>query len=987
MSAEASPIQRFVVEAREHLAGMTSAIMALERGADDPTQHVAELLRLTHSLKGGAGFSGLGRIAELAHALEAAVESIRDGRVAPTGQVVDVLLFVLDRISTLVDDSVHSETADISEPLERLRAIGSAGWPTDGITGLATSSHSRPSQAEVALVRLTAGPGEFPISHRVLDAWHRHAAFLYGVKFDWFQCERALGLTPLEVAQRVEQAGTVLDSRMEPSRPALAAGPVAPPLWYWAIVSSALGPEQFARQLDIPCAAVVRLESVGNGPRTARAEAAAPAPRPVAASTSLRVPVTLIDRMMGLAGELVLIRNQATHSTDPSSVLQRQLMRRLDTITNDLQDAALRMRMQPVGTLFDRFPRLVRDLARQLGKQIDLEITGTEVELDKTIIELLADPLTHLVRNCCDHGIESPEQRHQAGKSPTGLIRLSACQERGQILIQIRDDGRGLDREAIKRKALQQKVKRSDELDQLSERQLYDLILLSGFSTAAQVTDLSGRGVGMDVVRTNLEQIGGLVEIDSVIGGGATFTLRLPLTLAIMPCLLLRSGTQQFAVPQRDVERIVRLDPADRRLRIECTNEEEVLRLHERLLPVARLSEVLGGREPFTSATRREVIARYHDTAATDAPFYVAVLKFGARQFGLVVDDILESEEIVVKPLHPLLRPLGVYAGATILGNGEVALILSVEGVARQSGIAYRPLLQEPVELPAPAQAGELQTLLLFRSGPAELLAMPLADVKRVVRLGPDQIESVGDREFVSVDDAAINVLRLERFLGFSPVRASNTLFLILPRATDVPVGVLATEIVDTPTLSLELDDRAYRAEGILGTALIRGQIAVLLDMPRLGEMWEMGVTAARPALPGPAGKRILVVEDSHFFRQLIARCLESAGHTVAVAADGTEGIRQLATESFDLVVSDIEMPGLDGLALARQIRQEARFEPLPLLALTSLSSAEDRGRMLAAGFDAHEVKFDRRRFLATVQALLTRGRPPVGLLGGPDHV
>ena len=534
---------------------------------------------------------------------------------------------------------------------------------------------------------------------------------------------------------------------------------------------------------------------------------------------------------------------------------------------------------------------------------------------------------------------------------------------------------------------MQQGVKRSDELDQLSERQLYDLILLSGFSTATQVTDLSGRGVGMDVVRTNLEQIGGVVEIDSVAGAGATFTMRLPLTLAIMPCLLLRSGAQRFAVPQRDVERIVRLDPADGRLGIECTNDEEVLRLRDRLLPVVRLTELLSRRGPFTSATRAEIIARFHGATSAATLAYVAVLKLGSQQFGLVVDDVLKSEEIVVKPLHPLLRPLGVYAGATILGDGGVALILSVEGLARQSGIAYRPLRQEPAALPAAPEAGQRQTLLLFRYGSAELLAMPLGDVQRVVMFNPDRIERVGEREFVNVDDTAFNLLRLERFLNLSSCRESSTLFLILPRHIPVPVGLLATEIVDTPTLPLQLDDQAYRADGVLGTALIRGQIAVFLDTYRLVEMWELESGSARPALPAPAGRRILVVEDSQFFRQLVARCLESAGYTVVAAADGNEGLERLTAEPFDLVVSDIEMPGLDGLALARHIRQQARFEPLPLVALTSLSSEVDHQRVLAAGFDAHEVKLDRRSFLATVQALLTQGRPNVGVSGGTGHV
>lgn len=962
-----------MVEAREHLALMTSAIMSLERGDTGHAERLEELMRATHSVKGGAGYSGLGKIERLAHSMETAVENIRDGLTAPTQEVVDVLLFALDRISALVDDAEHSEDADISEPLERLRPIAAPVNQPRAASITATAPASTAAVMDQAIVRLTAAPAEFPISERVLEARRPHAGFLYGIKLDWFQCEREFGLPPLDVARRIEQAGVVLDSRTQLSGPNTFEIPPEPPFWYWAVVSSTLGPDDFARQLGIPCAAIVRLENVANG-RRPEPEAAPAKPRPPVTPSSLRIPVALIDRMMGLAGELVLVRNQATHATDSTNAPARLLMRRLDAITNELQDAALRMRMQPVSTLFERFPRLVRDVARQLGKQIELEISGAEVELDKTIIELLSDPLTHLVRNCCDHGIEMPDQRLRAGKSAAGVIRLSARQERGQILVQIRDDGRGLDRDAIRRKAIQQGLRKSDELDRLSERQLYDLILLSGFSTAAQVTDLSGRGVGMDVVRNNLEQIGGAVEIDSVPGAGATFTLRLPLTLAIMPCLLLRCGEDRYALPQRDIEEIVLLSPTDRRLRIESSSDEELLRVRGQLLPLARLREVFDRREPFDSVTRSEIVARYHAADRATAPVYAVVLKMGSQRFGMIVDDVLGGAEIVVKPLPPLLRPLGIYSGATILGDGSVALILSGEGIARHSGIAYRSA-QEQALLPV-ADDADLQALLLFRSGASELLAMPLGAVQRVIMIPPGGFERVGSRELINVDGAAINVLRLEQFLSVSPCVSGGPLFMILPRHSQVPVGLLASEIVDTPTQSLQLDKQTYRADGVVGTAMIGGRLAILLDLYRLIEMWQRAQGGSPPALPAPLRKRILVAEDTQFFRQLIVSYFESAGYSVVVTNDGREAVTQLDAGPFDLVVSDIEMPVMNGLELARHVRADARFATLPMLALTTLSSDEARARSLEAGFDAHEPKLDRGSLLKAVEALLLHGRP-----------
>jgi two-component system chemotaxis sensor kinase CheA len=557
------------------------------------------------------------------------------------------------------------------------------------------------------------------------------------------------------------------------------------------------------------------------------------------------------------------------------------------------------------------------------------------------------------------------------------MISLTARQQRGQILIQIRDDGRGIDCDAIRRKALQQGLKRPDELQRMSPSQLYEMILLSGFSTTGRVTDLSGRGVGMDVVKTNLDQIGGTLEIDSQPGEGTVFTLRLPLTLAIVPCLLLRSGAEQYAVPQRDIEEIVLLDPQAGPARLEAGDGGEVLRRRERLLRVIRLDEML-------LAHQRP--AGLRQAARGERRLYVVVLKLGSQNYGLVVDDVLESVSLVVKPLHTLLRPLGIYAAATILADGSVALILSAEGLARHGGVTVRPAEAQPA-LPARTEAGpEAQALLLFRCGPAELLALPLAAVQRVVRVEARRIECVGLRELIDVDGQAVNVLRIERFLGLSPCPDRDALFLILPRHAPVPVGLLASEIVDTPTLALQLDEQACKADGILGCAMIRDQIAVFIDPYRLVEMWGRVQGEGRGELRGPSVRRILVVEDTQFFRHLITSYLQAAGYEVVAATNGREGLDRLAAEKFDLIVSDVEMPVMDGLSFARQVRDDARFEGLPLLALTSLDSAADRDRIMAAGFDAHEVKLDRQRFLAAASGLLARGRAIADPHGVPAH-
>lgn len=978
MSNESGFSQRFVAEAREHLAAMTSAMIALERNEGNPQHLLEQLLRAAHSIKGGAGFTGRRHIEQLSHAFEEAIENIRDGQVGRCPDVVDTLLSVLDRIVAMVDDVDHSDEADITDPMARLRPL---------IEGCAAQESLPAATARGDDEQPTSLAREFTLSDRLLATWPANSACLLGVKLDWHQCEQQFGLSPLAVAERLERTGSILESRTNPTGPGLAEGLPGSALTLLAIVASDLHVDEFSRRLGIPCATILPLRE--RSPATekttpaakAEARAGASAPAGAPAATSLRVSVPLVDRMMALAGELVLVRNQAMRAADPANPPLRRLLRRLDSVTNELQDAALRMRTQPVGTLFDRFPRVVRDLARQLGKQIDVKITGSEVELDKTILELLADPLTHLIRNCCDHGIGTPEERTRAGKPPGGRIDLSARQERGQMVIEIRDDGRGLDVQAIKRKAIENGVKRGDELERMSDRQIFGLILLSGFSTAARVTDLSGRGVGMDVVKTNLDQIGGVVEIDSAAGKGSVFTLRLPLTLAIMPCLLLGSDEQCYGVPQRDVEEIVLLDPANARRRIEQSHENEVLRWRGQLLPVIRLRDMLRRRQPCDAAALVEIAHRYQQAESSASIAYAVVIRFDSRRFVLVFDKVIGSENIVVKPLHPLLRSLGIYAATTILGDGSVSLILSSEGVARHSGILERPPSEPATALPAAAVAAEPEEpVLLFRYGSQELLAVRMNAVRRVVAITPDRIERIGDREMVNVHGAATNVLRLDRFLNISPCADTGRLFLILPRNGNSPVGLLVSQIVDTPTLSAQLDPRAYQAEGVLGSAMIRGEIVLFIDLNAVITMWErMHSGAARAALPDRSAGRILVVDDTQFFQKLVADYLRSERHEVKVADNGREGLAMLRAEPFDLVVSDIEMPVMDGHALARAVRADPKLAALPLVALTTLNTPQSRATAMESGFNAYEVKLDRQTLLATVSGLLSR-------IGAPNH-
>jgi two-component system chemotaxis sensor kinase CheA len=671
---------------------------------------------------------------------------------------------------------------------------------------------------------------------------------------------------------------------------------------------------------------------------------------------------------MNLTGELVLVRNQAVRACEPRDQVLRPLVQRLDKVTAELQDAVLRTRMQPVSVLFSKFPRLVRDLARQLGKQIELLMSGTEVELDKNVLEWLSDPLTHLVRNCCDHGIEPPERRKQAGKPVEGRVFLNARHAGGQIVIEIRDDGRGIDPQAIRRKAVQLGMRTQAEAARLTDQEVLSLVLLPGFSTAQVVTDLSGRGVGLDVVKTNLDRLGGVLEIASESGQGTALTLSVPLTLAIIPCLLVVVEGSRYALPQKDLEELICLQKDQARLRIESAFDQEVVRLRDRLVPLVRLTEVLARPAPFTASTKAEIVRKYQNQSA--AKQFLAVVKVGSQRLGLILDEILTTEEIVVQPLHAGLRRLACFAGSTILGDGQVALILSTEGVARHAGVNFELAHETAPRLPGEVPLVESQVVLLFQYGPKEQLAVPLSMIRRIQRIHARDIERVGDREFITLEGNSTPLLRLDRLLPVSSCPDLETMLVLLPNNLPRPVAVILSAVVDTETLSVDLDTRAFQANGVLGTAVLRGRMTLFLDLYRLADQMALPAPEGTPLLPARK-RRILLIEDTAFFRELVKGYLQGAGYEVVTAVHGAEGLERLQEQPFDLVVSDIEMPVMDGWTLARTMRSLPEGRNMPLLALTTLSSEAHRDKARECGFDRYEVKLERDRFLESVAALL----------------
>jgi len=556
---------------------------------------------------------------------------------------------------------------------------------------------------------------------------------------------------------------------------------------------------------------------VPNSILAAAAKEAPIANGPSIADSTIRVDIGLIDRVMNLVGELVLARNQILQfgSTikEPSFINASQ---RLNLLTTELQEGVMKTRMQPIGNVWNKFPRVVRDLASACGKKVALELDGVDTELDRTIIEAIKDPLTHAVRNAVDHGIEDPVTRLAAGKPEGGRVILRAFHEGGQVNIEVSDDGRGLDVERIRRRAIERGLVSSDRAARMSDREVAHMVFMPGFSTAEKVTNVSGRGVGMDVVKTNIEKIGGTVDILNRPGNGTTLKIKIPLTLAIIPALIVTSGGQRFAIPQVSLLELVRLEGEQAARGIERLHGTTVYRLRGNLLPLVFLDNAL-------------------EIGKRDTPpeaYNIVVLQADDRQFGLVVDGISDTEEIVVKPLGKELKGITTFAGATIMGDGRVALILDVLGIAQRSNVvsaARERSLAEKVQVKEEDEPRE--ALLLFRVGDAERMAIPLAMVARLEELPREGVERAGGRDVVQYRGAILPLLNLKKELGRGrSATEEGPLQVIVCTQDGRSVGFVVDQILDVVEENVTVR-HSVEENGILGAAVIQGRVTDLLDV------------------------------------------------------------------------------------------------------------------------------------------------------------
>ncbi|HEX8416459.1 MAG TPA: hybrid sensor histidine kinase/response regulator [Methylobacterium sp.] len=662
----------------------------------------------------------------------------------------------------------------------------------------------------------------------------------------------------------------------------------------------------------------------------------------VAKVQTIRVNVDTLEHLMTMVSELVLTRNQlleiARRHDDSTYKVPLQ---RLSHVTAELQEGVMKTRMQPIGNAWQKLPRVVRDLSSELGKQIELVMNGAETELDRQVLEVIKDPLTHMVRNSADHGIESAADRKATGKPVKGTIRLSAFHEGGTITIEIADDGKGLDLAAIRRKAVERNVASQAEIDKMTDAQVAKFIFHPGFSTAKAVTSVSGRGVGMDVVKTNIDVIGGIIDINTQLGRGTTFTIKIPLTLAIIAALIVKAGAQRFAVPQVAVLELVRVDKATAQT-VERINGSPVLRLRERLLPIVTLTGVLG----------QEQVAETVDSG------FVVVAQVGRQRFGILVDEVFHTEEIVVKPMSSKLRHLPLFAGNTILGDGAVVLIVDPNGIAQQvsqgSQSGGMPIEAETEEVEA---TDAKATLLVFRGGAGSFKAVPLSLVTRLEEIEASKIEWVGGRPLIQYRGRLMPLVPADASIE---IRKEGTQALVVFSDGERAMGLVVDEIVDIVEERLDVEIAADRSD-LIGSAVLRGRATEIINiahfLPLAYDDWARGGRK-----PEKRTSTLLLVDDSAFFRDMLSPVLKAAGYNVVTAASAEEALTTMMTSNrIDVVVCDLEMPGRNGFDLVAAMRKaEGRVAALPVIGLSGTIGADAIERARTLSIADLVAKFDR---------------------------
>ncbi len=999
----------FVEESQEHLQTIEPDLLEIEGGDGNVNPDIINrVFRAIHSVKGASGFFGLKNIGELSHVMETLLSLLRESKIELNPELMDALLAGVDALRVMVDDVGASESFDIKNELNTLQQL------LDNPAG----SSKTVTVAEIPGEDILEIPTMYDIPEDEIKIVINKGFNLYSIQLDINKKLMDKVDFPFGLIGKMESVGRFIDAFLDIDGITGLADCLDNNLSFNFLFASLLEEEFIAVALEIPEENIapvdiemyrekfkveeIRSKDTDEVKDAASADQIKPPPeeavaapvekeeappetggtdvepqkakqkvvRHVQAEEKIRVGVNFLNDLVNLAGELVLGRNQLTQNTlnlvkeipALSAVVQH-----ISRITTEMQEKIMHMRMQPVSIIFSKFNRVVRDLSKKLGKEIKLVTIGEEVELDKTIIEALSDPLTHLIRNSVDHGVEMPEDREKSGKVRHGTIELKAYHQAGQVHIEINDDGGGIDGEKIGAKAVEKGIITKQQLDAMDDKERVRLIFRPGFSTAETVTAVSGRGVGMDVVITNIEQLGGIVNIESTVGLGTKMRIVLPLTLAIVSGLVIKADDQTFILPEANIEELVRVKPDEIESRINVIQDAQVLKLRDMLLPLINLGKVLG--------LHGENGEGFDDRIE---PLRILIARHGNSRLGIIVDSLENIEEIVVKPLPRYLKKMKYYSGASIMGNGTVSLILDVGGLVKKANLHdLKETSAVTKEDDSGEGTGEHQTLLLFENNTEERFALPLELITRIEQVPVADIERVKDNRYLQYQGTKYKLIFLEDYLPVTcPERKpEDTLGVIIPKLVKHPMGIVINRVLTTITSNVELDTETIMAPGLFGSAVLEDKITLLPDMYRLFEL-------AAPEWFGDNGSKkdedekkplVLVVDDTPFFRMVESDYLNSVGYDVVLAENGKKALDILEDQEVDAVILDIIMPVMDGWETIKAIRGQERLKNLPVMAVTSLGEGDEdtAQKGLDAGFTEWEGKLNKIRLLEKLKKMM----------------
>ena len=1020
-------LNEFLTETGESIDVVDVELVKLEQDPNNK-EVLDNIFRLVHTIKGTCGFLGLPRLESVAHASENVLGKFRDGELSVSEHSVTVILESLDCIKEILaglEATEEEPDGDDSDLIGRLDAIaegGEAAAPVaeeepdtvDGEIIDPTLGRSL-KPGEVSLEELEAAFANAPGPEEMAGAAAAPAAATSasenetGSLFDRVGGEDTLAVSAHLISQRALASDTLkkffagttqeqLKGRFMGLMLALFKDDIdaSDAVGRQLVNVSGFGETQFdailamVKDVLVECQVdadtadeavmmfeLVREAVINASKVVAEAKPAAGKAKPGAteqatatketrrSTQSIRVSVDLLEDLMNMVSELVLTRNQLlqiTRNMDNSEL--GVPLQRLSQCTTELQENVMKTRMQPIGNAWAKLPRIVRDLTVELDKKIELEMLGADTELDRQVLELIKDPLTHMVRNSADHGIETPAERIATGKPEQGTIVLNAFHEGGHIIIEIKDDGRGISAEKLSGKILEKGLASEAELADMSEAQIQKFIFHPGFSTAEKITSVSGRGVGMDVVRSNIEKIGGTIDMVSAVGKGSTFSIKIPLTLAIVAGLIVKAKDERFAIPQISVLELVRASSAENAgendHKIEMIKDTPVLRLRNRLLPLVFLNEVLG------FMTREEIDAREN----TDD--FIIVSQVGSFTFGIVVDQVFDTEEIVVKPVAPILKELEVYSGNTILGDGSVIMILDPNGIASMANSGVSDNAGDEAadaDLVRRAASSEKETMLVFRSGQDHPRVVPLSLVARLEEIDVNEIERSDGRLMVQYRGALMPLILSDPSMKLVEEGRQPVLVFSDRQYT---MGLAVDQILDIVEDDLDITLSSGQA-GSIGSAIIDGKASQIIDVAYyLGQAFPKWLATADnndEVSASDSMERLLLVDDSDFFRNMVRPILVSEGYRVKAVKSAEAALDLMEDgERFDVIISDIQMPDMSGYELAETIRNGSAWEDVRMIALSALASENDVNRGFEAGFDDYVAKFDKDVLLRSLQ-------------------